>query len=241
MAALYCPGDGVADHSATTQGLAQAGRRLGVEIREQTTVVNIECKGNRVMAVSTEQGDRISLGHTLLLLSNIHVPPSVRKHLGVKLPVWQILPQVLLTEPLDPMPVRHLIGHAHRKLAIKSVPGGSVMISGGWLGRWNADSGRAETTPDQVAANQAEAVAVYPCLAEVSVNDAAADRPETCTVDDIPIIDVLPGANNMIVATGWSGHGWAIAPAVNHLMAQWAYTGTQPDLLRPFGYNRFKR
>ena len=115
------------------------------------------------------------------------------------------------------------------------------MISGGWLGRWNADAGRAETTPNQVDGNKAEAMAVYPCLAEVSLAEATADRPETCTVDDIPVIDVLPGANNMIVATGWSGHGWAIAPAGNHLLAQWAYTGTQPDLLRPFRYNRFKR
>ena len=41
------------------------------------------------------------------------------------------------------------------------------------------------------------------------------------SVDGIPIIDTLPGAQNMLVGVGWSGHGWAISPAVGKLMAQW--------------------
>ena len=115
------------------------------------------------------------------------------------------------------------------------------MISGGWHGRWNRQTRQAETQPDQVAGNLAEAAAVYPALKGVIVQAAAADRLETQAVHGIPIIGKIPGASNVLIATGWSGHGWAIAPAVNQLLAEWAFTGTRPDLLRPFGYERFQR
>lgn len=241
IAALYCPKDGVADHTATTRGLARAARNLGSYIQEQTAVVGLERRGERVTAVLTGQGERIAVGKTLLLLSNSHVPGFVREHLNINLPVWPILPQVLLTEPVSPMPLQHLIGHAHRTLAMKHVPGDRIMISGGWRGRWNPETGRGETLPDQVEGNRAEAVAVYPDLAGLPIAEAAADRPEIVSIDGIPIIDCLPGADNMIVATAWSGHGWAIAPAVSRLLAGWAYTGGRPELLRPFSYTRFKR
>ena len=239
FAALYCPQDGVADHTATTCSFAQAARKLGAEIREETTVSSLERQGDRVTAVYTTTNARIPVDHTLLLLSNLHVPQLVQSDLDITLPVWWRLPQVVFTEVVDPMPLRHLIGHAHRTLAMKSNPGGEVMISGGWRGRWNPDSNKGETQPDQVAGNLAEAVAVYPCLASVGVKEAMADRWETETIDNIPIIDRLPGAANMIAATGWSGHGWAIAPAVTQLLADWALSGDMPDLLRPFSYSRF--
>ena len=249
IAAISCPKDGVADHTATTQGLAQAAGNLGAQIREQTAVTGLERTGDRVTAVITSQEERIPVGHTLLLLSNNHVPVFLKQQLNITLPVWSILPQVVFTEPVTPMPLRHLIGHAHRTLAMKTVPGEQIMISGGWRGRWNPQIEQGETRPEQVSGNVAEAVAVYPGLATVGLTQAAADRPETVTSDGIPIIDrlsgsplgSLSGAANMIFATGWSGHGWAIAPSVCRFLADWAYDGQQPDLLRPFSVTRFNR
>jgi sarcosine oxidase subunit beta len=239
IAALYCPDDGVADHTATTRGLAQAAARLGAEIREQTRVTGLEREGERVTAVITEGGERIGVNRSVLLLSNTDVPDFVRRHLGVTLPVWHCFFQVLVTEPVEPPPLRHLIGHDSRVLALKAAPGGGVMVTGGWLGRWNAERGRGETIPEQVRGNFAEAVAVYPALEGVAIAEADASRKESLCVDDIPIIDRLPGASNMLVGCGWSGHGFAISLAVARLLADWAYDGERPGLLRPFSYARF--
>jgi glycine/D-amino acid oxidase-like deaminating enzyme len=138
-----------------------------------------------------------------------------------------------------PVTVRHLIGHAHRRLAVKSTPEGRVMISGGWRGRWNPSTGRGDAQEDQVRGNVAEAAAVYPGLEGARIIEAAADRPESQSVDGIPIIDRVPGIANALFATGWTGHGWAIAPAVCQLLATWAYSDDAPALLRPFAYSRF--
>jgi sarcosine oxidase subunit beta len=237
--ALFCPDDGIADHTATTRGLAAAAARLGAEIREGTAVASLERVGDRVTAVVTAAGEHIAVGEAALLLTNAHAPGFVHEQLGVTLPVWSILPQVLLMEPLNPPPVGRLIGHERRTLAMKPVPGGQVMISGGWHGRWDAQAGQGAVIPEQVAGNLAEAAAVYPSLAGVRLAESDASRPESVCVDDIPIIGRLPGAANLLVGTGWSGHGFAIAPAVAKLLADWVTGSDRPELLRPFAYDRF--
>lgn len=239
IGALYCPDDGVADHTATTRGLAAAATRLGAVIREGTALAALERSGERVAAVVTADGERIGVSGAVLLLTNTHAPGFLREQLGLTLPVWPMLPQVLLTEPLDPTPVRHLIGHERRTLAIKPAEGGRAMISGGWSGRWNAARDQGETLRGQIEGNVAEAVAVYPSLAGVGVAEADAGRPESVCVDDIPIIDRAPGTANLYFGTGWSGHGFAISLAVAKLLAGWASGSDRPDLLRPFAYDRF--
>lgn len=239
IAALYCPNDGVADHTATTRGLARAAQDLGAIIREDTPVVSLERRGDHMTAVITAQQERIAVDRMLFLLANTHVPALLQEQLGISLPVWRILPQVVLTEPVTPVTVRHLIGHAHRRLAVKSTPHGHIMISGGWRGRWNPATERGDTQEDQVRGNVAEAIAVYPGLEGARIIEAAADRPESQSVDGIPIIDLVPGIANAVFATGWTGQGWAIAPAVCQLLARWAYSGEAPALLRPFAYSRF--
>lgn len=239
VGALYCPDDGIADHTATTRGLAGAAARLGAVVCEGTPAAGLERAGDRVTAVVTSEGERIGVGGAVLLLTNTHAPTFLREQLGLPLPVWPMLPQVLLTEPLDPVPVRHLIGHERRTLAIKPAPGGRVMISGGWSGRWDAAREHGETVRGQIEGNVAEAVAVCPSLAGARVAEADASRPESACVDDIPIIDRAPGTTNLYFGTGWSGHGFAIALAVAKLLADWASGSEKPELLRPFGYDRF--
>lgn len=129
--ALYCPNDGVADHTATTRALAQAAQRHGAVMREHTRVMGLERSGDRITAVRTAEEERIEVEHTLLLLANTFVPDLLHAQFGITLPVWTVWPQIVLTEPVEPMPVQYLIGHASRLLAMKSTPDGRVMISGG--------------------------------------------------------------------------------------------------------------
>lgn len=239
LAAIYTPNDGTSDHTATTRSYADAAGRFGAEIREGCTVARLERTAGRVSGVITTAGERIDVGKGVLLASNAHIQHFLQRELGVTLPLWRIYPQVMHTEPVEPMPVHHLIGHASRVLAIKPSLENRVMISGGWRGRLNRESGLVEPAEDQVAGNLAEAVAVYPCLEGVGVAEVSVERPELVTQDGVPIIDRFDGAENMIVATGWSGHGWALAPAVANHLAHWLYTGDRPERLAPFHYGRF--
>lgn len=237
--AIYTPNDGISNHTLTTQSYAKAAAKLGADIRENTAVSGLELANGRVAAVITAGGERIPVGKKVLLASNAHIQTFLPEQIGVTLPVWKMQPQVMHTEPVEPQPVQHLIGHFSRVLAMKPSPGNRVMISGGWHGAVNPSTGKVEPAQDQVDGNLAQAVATYPCLDGVSVAEVSVERPELITQDGVPIIDTFDAAENMIVATGWCGHGWAIAPSTARHLANWLYTDVRPGILEPFRYSRF--
>jgi glycine/D-amino acid oxidase-like deaminating enzyme len=60
------------------------------------------------------------------------------------------------------------------------------------------------------------------------------------TPDEIPVLGPLEGMAGLLVATGFSGHGFGIGPAAGYLMAQLAI-GEQPIVdLHPFRFTRFR-
>jgi sarcosine oxidase subunit beta len=237
VAAVHCPLDGTADHTATTHSGASAARHHGARILEGMAVAEVEVEGERAVGVVTSDGSRVGVRRSLLVLCNTGAA-ELLGGLGLRLPVFPVHPQVLVTVPVDPVPVRHLIGHASRPLALKALPGGEVMITGGRLGRPGPD-GRPRADPQEVEANRADAAAVFPALADVPLALATADRAESASVDLIPVVDRVPGTANAFFATGWTGHGWAIAPAVAELFAGWAAGGRRPALLAPFALDSF--
>lgn len=237
IAALYCPLDGVSDHTAVTHAFAAAARKGGAVISEDTPVQAIEIKGGRATAVLTADGERIEVGKSLFVLSNAGVQGLLGDR--ISLPIWSRAFQVMLTAPLERMPIRHLIGHMSRTLAIKEEAGNRVMISGGYPGDWDPVTERGTAVQSSIDANMADAVAVYDSLKDASIEQADADHLESVAVDDIPVIDLVPGTDNALYAAAWSGHGWAIAPSISEMLADWGREGARPELLAPFSHNRF--
>jgi sarcosine oxidase, subunit beta len=234
--ATYCPLDGVADHAATTRAFVGAARSHGAEVRESSRARVLPARGGRVITVI--DGNELSVRRSVVVCTNADAPDLLAP-MGTRLPVFAVFPQVLLTEALARPPVRHLIGHLHRPLALKTLPGGEVMITGGRLGRPDPQTGRGTIDDAEVAANLADAAAVYPALRGAPVATRVADRAEAVTADLLPIVDRVPGSIDAWVATGWSGHGFAIAPVVAELLTGWIVSDRRPALLEPFGAARF--
>ena len=236
-AALHCPDDGVADHGTTTKAFAAAAVARGAEIIEGVVARRLVVEAGRVTGVETTAGDCVPVERGVFILANSGVHELVAPR--VTLPVWNIVLQVLVTEPVKTPPMRHLIGHAHRTVSLKAEAGNRVMISGGWPGEWHSATDEGTPLQASIDGNLAEAVAVYADLEGVAIETADASHLESTSIDGIPIIDMLPGLANAYYATGWAGHGWAIAPVVARLLAQWAVIGRRPELLEPFAYRRF--
>ncbi len=235
--AVHCPDDGVADHTATTRAYGEAAKAAGAVIEEGVAAGRLIVEGARVVAVETADGASHAVAGHLFVLANSAVRDLVAPWL--ELPLWNLAFQALLSAPIDPVPFRHLIGHAHRTLSLKAEAGNRVMISGGRLGRWDEERRTGMTIDSEVAANVADAVAVYPSLAGLEIEVADAGHLESLSPDGVPIIDRLPGVENAVFAAGWCGHGWAIAPAVAPLLVDWALDGEQPAALAPFAAGRF--
>ena len=238
IGALHCPLDGATDHTATTNAFAAAAGRAGATIRQNVKVTGIEYAGDKATAVMTSNEGRIEATRGVLLLANAGIQTLLGDRL--QLPVWSRTFQVLLTDQRPTQLVKHLIGHASRTLAIKAEEGNRVMISGGLPGVWDEQSETGTAIEASIKANFADATTVLPALRDASVDIADADHLETLSIDNIPVIDRVPGTTNAIYATAWCGHGWAIAPPITQMLAAWAMTGQRPDLLAPFTHARFE-
>lgn len=239
LGALHAPLDGVADHVATTRAYGAAAERAGAMVRTGARVASIVAKDGRASGVVLASGEHVEVGRELLLLANGGTADLVRQVSSTMLPIWTIYPQVVVSTPGTSAPFTSYVGHAHRPVALKMVPGHVVMLSGGWRGRLNPETQRGETTQAGVTANWAEAIALFPAIEQLSIAEATADRAETNALDQIPIIDRVPGTSNVLVGCGWTGHGWAIAPAAAPYVAEWALSGQCPAALAPFTLARF--
>jgi sarcosine oxidase, subunit beta len=239
LGALHAPLDGVADHVATTRAYAAAAVRAGAVVRTGAEVTGVVRAGGRVAALTLADGATVEVERDVLFLANGGLVDLMARAFSCALPCWNIYPQVVVSTPAEVAPFRSYVGHLHRPVALKMVPGNRVMLSGGWRGRLNAATGRGETIPASVTGNWADAVAVFPAIAALDIAEATADRAEANSLDLVPVIDRVPDVSNAIVAVGWTGHGWAIAPAVAPLLADWALDGETPALLRPFALSRF--
>lgn len=235
--AIYCPLDGVADHGATTRAYAAAAKRLGVTFHLGTRVSAINVTAGRASGVTTADGRSIGVDQGVLVLTNGAVPELLASQL--QLPIWNSCLQVLVSQPLASNVFSHLIGHLSRTVSLKPGDGNRVMISGGWHGLWDQETATGRTVDAAVRGNVAEAIAVFPGLRGLTVDVSDANHLESFSVDGIPIIDTVPGTPNLWYATGWCGHGWAIAPVITEQLADWVLTGKASNLLKPFSAQRF--
>jgi sarcosine oxidase subunit beta len=236
--ALYTPGDGTADHPATTRAFAKAAVELGATVLEHTGVVEVApgAGGSVILHLST--GDQLRATRGAIIAANRSTPRLLSDSVGMTLPLWEKATQVTFVTAPPGFALNHQLGHGRRSLSVKMTDEGRVMISGGRPGGWDPVAGVGTTDPDVLRATLADLAATVPALAEVEVVAVDNSRADTSTIDLIPVIDAVPGLDTVLVGTGWSGHGFALAPAVAEALTTWALDGERPSSLRPFGFDR---
>jgi len=90
-----------------------------------------------------------------------------------------------------------------------------------------------------VKASLAVAREVYPAVGEATLARGWAGL-EAFTPDDVPLLGPVPGVDGLIVAAGFCGHGFALAPTVGDVLARLALgRDPLPDLWRGLRIERF--
>jgi sarcosine oxidase subunit beta len=148
------------------------------------------------------------------------------------------MPQMhYVTNPLNKT-VNHLLSHAHRRLAIKQLPDGVLMLSGGAHVAYTPE-GLWKGSLSAMTQNVTDAILTMPFIDSSSFVKADASRVETVTADLIPVIDQVEALPNVMYGYGWSGHGFAISLGFTKLLTDWIISGVKPEALEPFSPLRF--
>jgi len=238
--ALYSPVDGVASQEATTLGYARAAQRHGAVFVENVHVEALIRESSGVISgVLTATGDRIEARRAVLLTNNVGASHLMKTVTGYQLPIWPVLPQVLLVKSKHTPSIPYLTNHQSKPLSVKVVDGSTIMLSGGWVGAWDDESSGGRPVQSGVEGNLHLLKEIFPGLGELTLLFADTSRVESSSLDQIPFVDRIPSTSNAYLATGWSGHGWALLPIVAERLAGWLVSGKKPAEFDQFNIARF--
>jgi sarcosine oxidase subunit beta len=229
--ATFCPSDGLAGPNEVTYGYANAARRLGAVILEDTPLDGFLTVGGSVRGIRTSTGE-IAATDTVICAGPWSAP--VGAMLGLALPIEPSKRQVFITEPFDgigrgsPMTIDfHTSFYFH--------PEGEGVLFG--MSDPATRPGD-DTAVDWAFLDRITAVAErrWPPLLDARVKSAWAGLYEN-TPDSQPLIGPLRAG--LWIAAGFSGHGFMMAPVVGRWLATWMTDGAPTTDLGAFTPDRF--
>lgn len=230
----FCPEDGWCDTYGATIGFAQAARALGVRIEEETPVSGIVVERGRVQGVETPAGN---VSAPLVIIAAGPQTRGVGAMAGVELPVDPYRRMSFITEPFDALPQT-------LPMTIDFASGLYVHPeSHGFLfGMANREepSSFNKTVDESWMATTVEAlVARVPAFEEASILRGWAGFYEV-TPDDNPLLGWVGEPEGLLVAAGFSGHGFMQGPAIGRCLAELIIDGAPRGIdLSPFRPTRF--
>lgn len=234
IAGAYSPNDGHANPTRTTEAFGAAAVRHGATIRTGVTVRHIHTRAGRVVGIDTSDG---VLAADVVILAAGAWSMSLAADLGIDLPLKADGFQAMTTEPAPPA-LKPVMGSVRRMISLKQLPDGRYLLGGGWPGTFSLDRPRGETLAESHTGNIAAAAGIFPASAAVPIENAWLGI-EAVAIDEVPIIGPVAGIDGLIVAAGFSGHGFAISPAVGEAVASLVASNEIPTEIAELTHARF--
>jgi sarcosine oxidase subunit beta len=236
VGATFCPDDGIADPAGLTQGFATLARRAGAEISLGEDVHEVIVGGGRVTGVRTASGE---VAAPVVVNAAGPWAGALASTAGVDLPLDPIPRNVVTTGPFPGVPERRtLVIDAATSFYLHREAGGVLMGMGSPAERPSFD-----LTPDEHFIAEEivpTAVRVFPPIEAAGLRSTWAGLYEM-TPDRHPIIGASP-VEGLLLANGFSGHGFQHAPVVGKLLAEIVMEGVATTVdVSSLGLDRFER
>ena len=238
LAASFCPTDGHANPVKTTQAFARFARTHGAAIREGVAALAIQAEGDRVTGVDSSAGfieaDRD------IVAAGVNTP-ALLAPLGIDLPLSVRVVHVVQSEPL-PISLLPAFGVANADCAGRQQVDGRLRFTGN--GRdWPGDP--AAWSEHSLAPTAADVESIVARVGHVLPIAAQAPIARTwgglidMTPDALPVLDAPAHLSGLVVAAGFSGHGFCLGPVSGLLCADLALGRIPRHDLSAFRLARF--
>jgi len=215
IAASSSPADGQADPALTTRAFAAAAQRHGALYWTETECASLLTDHGRVTGARTSRGD---VAAQVVVLAAGAWSDTLAAGVGLRLPIGTQALQMLLTIPGQPGALVPVVSALGRELSLKQLDDGAYLIGGGWPGDPAPDRRGYAMRTESMEGNWAQACAVLPAVGDTPIARAWCGL-EAMSADGIPFIGLAPGLDGLCVAAGFTGHGFAISPAVGRAVA----------------------
>ena len=251
LAATYLPTDGYLDPSLLCHSFAKEARRMGVQIHQQTRVMAINTKNNRITSITTDKG--IIEADMVVAACGLYTP-EVARMVGVRVPIIPMSHQYLVTAAFretskDRVRLPTLRDPDH---LVYYREDGAGLVMGGYE-RQSAPAFLNKDLLDEVPSdfNGKLLSEDWSRLEEISINSAM----RVPVMETAPIRTVINGpeaftpdnefclgpthVKGFYVAAGFCAHGIAGAGSVGREMAAWLLDGSPTMDLWEMDVRRF--
>jgi len=222
----YEPRGGRGEAYTTGMAFAAAARRLGVRIRQGTPVASLLAHADgSVYAAQLADGSEIHAG--TVILATGPWAPALGATVGVDIPVRAQRAQVVLVDQGQPTPTVPVLSDLVGLQYICREPNAELLVG-------NSDHSAPEFVDPDDYPNRADASAIESVITKLTHRLPRMPDPRITTTyggcydvtpDYNPIIGPAP-VDGLFLATGFSGHGFKISPAVGRLVADLLTDGT---------------
>ena len=202
---------GHANPHRTVQGYAWATQDAGGRVRQHVTVLGFDLAGGQVRAVRTDRG---RLGCDSVVIAAGPQTGRLAAMLGVDVPLALARAEMIVTEPLPPMPLGGVDGNG---LYGRQTLRGNLAYGGGpheWIAMAEGMGVPPRSSTPLLGPIAGRLAALFPRARHARVLRSWAGLVEN-TPDGRPVIERLSDPGNVVVAT-MSSVGFGLSPASGH-------------------------
>lgn len=224
QAASFCPLEGKADARLAAVVFARAAKAAGASILTGHDVIDLEYASSGTWAVTTQSDARRRTHHSdQVVLAAGAWTRELGRLVGVDLPLTTVPLMMTVSARTAPF-LPHLIQHAEKRLSLKQVPDGNVLIGGGWPAAMEISESGSPTghrsgqiIPSMLHGNLRAALDTVPRLAHLNVTRTWVGA-TTVGPQQLPLLGPIPGLPGAFVASG--GSAFTLAPSFAHVLVQ---------------------
>jgi sarcosine oxidase subunit beta len=229
--AKHCATDGHANPILATWAIAAAAKRAGARFLTDATVTHIDVDAGRVQGVTVRRGaDELTITAPVVVHAAGPWTPVLAATVGVRLPITPARNAILVSQPVAPLLGEFVSSH-ELKVYLRQAVHGQIHVGGVFTVDGTFDQ---RVTTGEIA-RLARAAEILPALRELRILRTWAGTLDL-TPDHLPVLGAASAVEGYVVAAGFSGHGFCLAPAVGRTVSE-IVRGQRPSVditaLRP--------
>ena len=235
--ASWCPTDGHANPLTTTLGYYKAARKLGVRFITGEKVVALQKVKGKLRKVIT--ANNVYEGEHVVLAAGL-ASREIAATVGIDIPMQAVSLEALVTEA-EPHMFDQMLGTAEADFYGHQTKHGSFVFGGssGLEGFTRDDHGLQSNYSLTASCICRGIMKYFPDLSNAKIVRTWAGWMDKCA-DGVPVRGKVEEVPGLIMACGFSGHGFGIAPGAASQLAELIVKGKTTVDLYDLRYDRFK-
>ncbi len=234
--ASFCSTDGHVNPFLVTYGYFKKAKNLGARFFTHEEVMDVRLRKSKVTGVVTDK----QIFETDLVVDAAGVAGrKVANMVGLDLPMRPVFSEALITEPYPPL-FKQMVGHAKGLFYGRQTLHGSFFW-GGFVGTEQFIHREGKPLFHFIGPAISEMVIdFFPVLKNLNVIRMWSGLIAQMS-DGLPVLGFTEEVPGFVFATGFSGHGFGLAPVIGRLLSE-LIMDCQPSIpVNDFCYGRFSR